>query len=215
MGLPNSYTVKPGSLRDYFDAIVNAQPPERFTQRFLEGLGFSSNNDRLVIGILKDLGFVNTDGTPLPRYFAYLDSSQSPRVMAEAIREAYSDLFAVNIKANEMSIEDVKNKLKTLYQGKKTNELIARIASTFTALCELADFSAPEVPPKKEEDKDKEKEEESTDKKDKPKPPLRPETPKPPLTVSSLQYQIHIVLPDTKDEAVFDAIFKSLRTHLG
>jgi hypothetical protein len=33
--------------------------------------------------------------------------------------------------------------------------------------------------------------------------------------VSGLQYHINIVLPDTRDQAVFDAIFKSMRDHLG
>jgi hypothetical protein len=35
------------------------------------------------------------------------------------------------------------------------------------------------------------------------------------IRVSGLQYHINIVLPETRDQAVFDAIFKSLREHLG
>ena len=35
------------------------------------------------------------------------------------------------------------------------------------------------------------------------------------LDLDSLQYHINIVLPDTRDQAVYDAIFKSLRDHLG
>ena len=37
-----------------------------------------------------------------------------------ASREAFHDLFAVNVKANELTTEQVKNKLKTLFAGKKT-----------------------------------------------------------------------------------------------
>jgi hypothetical protein len=33
--------------------------------------------------------------------------------------------------------------------------------------------------------------------------------------LSGLQYHINIVLPETRDQAVFDAIFKALREHLG
>jgi hypothetical protein len=33
--------------------------------------------------------------------------------------------------------------------------------------------------------------------------------------VAGLQYHINIVLPETRDQAVFDAIFKALRDHLG
>jgi hypothetical protein len=37
----------------------------------------------------------------------------------------------------------------------------------------------------------------------------------PPERFSAMQYHINIVLPDTRDQAVYDAIFKSLRDHLG
>jgi len=68
MALPDSYTVKPGSIPAYLEAILNAEAPERFTIKFLEGLEFKSTNDRLFIGVLKDLGFLDEDGIPTQRY---------------------------------------------------------------------------------------------------------------------------------------------------
>jgi hypothetical protein len=130
--------------------MVDAQAPERFSYKFLENLGFTSTNDRLLIGLLKELGFINSDAAPLPRYFEFLDRDRSRQVLAEAVREAYSDLYAANRKAYELNKDEVKNKLRTLYAGKKSDDLIDRIARTFTALAEYADFStAPlaEVPP--------------------------------------------------------------------
>ena len=141
MALPDSYTLKTGSLQAYFDAMLDAQPPERFSVKFLENLGFTSTNDRLFIGILKDLGFLNRDGTPQQRYFDFLDRSRSKQVLADGIREAYADLFAVNTKANEFTVQGAKNKLRTLYSGKKTDLVITNIAKTFRALCDCADFS--------------------------------------------------------------------------
>ena len=35
------------------------------------------------------------------------------------------------------------------------------------------------------------------------------------VALDSLQYHINIVLPDTRDQGVYDAIFRSLREHLG
>lgn len=149
MALPDSYTLKPGSIPAHFDAMLDSQAPERFSIKFLENLGFTSTNDRLLIGVLKDLGFLNADGTPQQRYYEFLDRSRSKQVLADAIREAFSDLFAVNTKANELTTDDVKNKLRTLYAGKKSDDLVGRIAKTFTALCEYADFSKPaqQAPP--------------------------------------------------------------------
>jgi hypothetical protein len=115
MPLPDSYTLKPNSIPAYFDAILDAHPPDRFSVKFLENLGFTSTNDRLFVGILKELGFLNADGTPQQRYFEFMDRSRSKQVLAEGIREAYSDLFAINRKANELNVADIKNKLRTLY----------------------------------------------------------------------------------------------------
>lgn len=212
MSLPNSYTIKPNAIPDYFEAILNAEAPDRFSLKFLDGLGFSSSNDRLLIGILKELGFLNADGAPQDRYYAFLDRSASARVLAEGIKESYEDLFAVNKSAHKMNVDDAFNKLRTLYKGEKKDTVIKNIARTFVALCEYADFSHPTRA-----------REQPTEVGDKIKAPTPTAEDKesgdgsPPKAVSlrSLQYHINIVLPDTRDQAVYDAIFKSLRDHLG
>jgi hypothetical protein len=43
-----------------------------------------------------------------------------------------------------MSVEELKNKLRTLFAGRKTDLVIDRIAKTFKALCEYGDFSISE-----------------------------------------------------------------------
>lgn len=220
MALPNSYTVKPGSIPAYFEAMLNAEAPERFSTRFLEGLDFKSNNDRTFIGILKELGFIDADGVPKDRYFEFLDRSQSEKVIAAAVREAYSDLFAINKNAEALSSEDVRNKLRTLYKGAKKDNVIQRIASTFAALCEYADFSAParrETPKEAETKGESEIKKESADataqlaRAAEEQAALANSS----LFLDSLQYHINIVLPESRDQAVYDAIFKSLREHLG
>ncbi len=221
MALPNSYTQKPGAIPAYFEAILNAQAPERFTTRFLENLGFKSTNDRLFMSILKDLGFLDTDSVPTERYYRFHDRSHWERVLAEGIREAYADLYKVNQRAHEMSSDDVNNKLRTLFAGAKSDQVIGRIAKTFTALCEIADFSegprselafaeaveqtngqpvarvdaehSPSIQPR-----DQATQVSSTG-----------------VSLDSLQYHINIVLPESRDQAVYDAIFRSLKDHLG
>lgn len=207
MSLPDSYTVKPGSIPAYFEAVLNAEAPDRFSTRFLTSLEFKSTNDRLFIGILKDLGFIDTDGVPKQRYYEFLDRSQSARVLAEGVRESYSDLFAVNKDAHKLSLEEVKNKLRTLYAGSKKTALINRIASTFSALCDYADFSAPAKTPK-----DKER---TVGKDEKETKPTKETKLGKGINLESLQYHINIVLPESRDQAVYDAIFKALKEHLG
>jgi hypothetical protein len=96
MPLPDGYTLKPGSIPAYFDAMLQAGAPERFSVKFLEGLEFKSTNDRTLIGILKDLGFLDTDAAPTKRYFEFLDKAQSRKVLSAGIREAFSELFALS-----------------------------------------------------------------------------------------------------------------------
>ncbi len=122
-------------------------------------------------------------------------------------------MFAINTKANDFTVDDVRSKLRTLYAGKKTDLVIGNIAKTFRALCDYGDFSGAAVPknastqvPSITEPKPggiiETKQDEQA-------------TPSGKIRVSAMQYHINIVLPDTRDQAVYDAIFKSLRDHLG
>jgi Family of unknown function (DUF5343) len=146
MALPSAYLVTTKNLESFFNAIRSAKAPERFTNKFLSQLDFSSSNDRLFIGVLKALGFLDESGTPTQRYYQFLDQTQSGRVLADALREGYADLFAVNTKAYQMSVEDIKNKLKTLTLGQKSDNVISLMANTFKALADQADWNAPAVP---------------------------------------------------------------------
>lgn len=210
MALTNAYLVTTKNLEGFLAAIQGAKAPERFSNKFLAQLDFTSTNDRLFVGLLKGLGFLDESGVPTRRYYAYLDQSESGRVLAEAIREAYEDLFAVNKNAQDLSEEEVKNKLKTLTQGQKSENVVRLMASTFKALCSQADWTAPpvaseqNVPPLGE--------------------PLRAEPRAEDLRTNRLQsdeakmrlhYDIHIHLPESRDPAVFDSIFQALRKHLG
>src|SRR5262249_15808908 len=114
MALPRSYLTSTKNLSAILEAIRSAQAPEKFTIRFLESLDFSSTNDRLIIGVLKSLGFLSTDNAkPTERYFKFLDQSQAAAVLAEGIKEAYADLFQINRNANTLPKLDVMNKMKT------------------------------------------------------------------------------------------------------
>lgn len=216
MALPDKYTLKTSAIPEYFDAILGAEAPERFSYKFIQNLGFTTTTDRLLVGVLKELGFLDSDAVPTKRYYEFLDRSRSKQVLAEAIREVYADLFAINKTANEMNATEVKNKLITLYSGKKTKHLIGRISKTFEALCEQADFSEGV---KKEGIKTTEKVSKVKTKltnldNQKAKDVGVPAAPGK-ISLDSLQYHISIVLPESRDQAVYDAIFKSLREHLG
>ncbi len=96
MALPTAYLTSSKNLPGILDAMKAAQAPRNFTVRFLESLGFKSTYDRLVIGVLVALDFLSTDKKPTDRYFRFLDQTQSEIVLAQAVRDAWVDLFEVN-----------------------------------------------------------------------------------------------------------------------
>lgn len=216
MALAESYTVKYNALGTFFNALHEAEAPERFSNKFLEHLGFTSTNDRAFITILKDLSFLDSDGKPRERYYQFLDRSQSEKILAQAIREAYSDLFKVNRNANELSVGDVKNKIKVILKGGKSDNVLNRMSKTFNALCQLADFSSP-VEEAQEDIVDGEipTDDAAVDSGAEEQAHHQGNARSKKIGVGSLQYHINIVLPESKNQEVYDAIFKSLREHLG
>ncbi|MDE1919592.1 MAG: DUF5343 domain-containing protein [Patescibacteria group bacterium] len=214
MALNSSYLITTKNLESFFNSLITAKAPEAFTQKVLESLEFKSTNDRLYISLLKGLGFLDPNGVPTERYYKFLDQSQSKQVLAEAIREAYSDLFAVNIKANELSVQDVKNKFRTLTQGKNSDKVLGLMANTFTALVAYAEWGATT---KKGDEKKEKKAEVPTEQ---PKEPVvksedtEDEEVGVKLPKTQLHYNIQLHLPESRDPAVYDVLFKSLKRHL-
>lgn len=207
MALPTSYLTSMKNLSGILNSIVGAQAPERFTTRFLESLGYANAADRLMIGVLKSLGFLADDGRPTQRYFDYLDQTRASTVMAQAIREAYADLFKVNKAANKLSKTEVTNKIKTLTQGQYSESVLDKMAATFGALCSHADFeaAAPSI--------DVGEGVPQLNSVDTPPPVFQPPSGKG-LSIGGLVYNIELVLPESRDPKVYDALFESLRRHL-
>lgn len=209
MSLTTSYLTSTKNLESIFNSIINARAPERFTTKFLEDLGFKSSTDRLIIGMLKALGLLDENGQPTQRYYEFLDQSQSKKVIAKGIQEAYEDLFNLKKDAQTMSNEDVKNKLKTLTQGQKGDRVIDQMSMTFRALCNYADWSDNSVETKINVTQGEN--EQQTEHKPVIEIPAQSSFSPPHM---NLHYNIQIHLPETTNMAVYDAIFQSLKKHL-
>lgn len=97
MSLPSTYTVSAGKIPEFFKRIRDASPPPRLTHAQLTDWGFKSTNDRALVPLLKALGFLTSDGVPTARYQDYRNQSIPKKIMAEALREAYSEIFLVII----------------------------------------------------------------------------------------------------------------------
>jgi hypothetical protein len=183
--------------------IVDGAAPDKFTVAHLKGIGFTSSNDQGVLPLLKDLKFLTADGTPTQRYQLYRDKSQSRRVLGDALREAYEDIFHINEHPSDADRQAIIGRFKSTHNA--TDLVAERQAATFLALSKLADLKGPgNSAPKSAEQSETI---ESTAK--------RPERSQQAIPAfSGLRYNIEVHLPATKDVEVYNAIFKSLREHL-
>ena len=207
MALTNSYLTSTKNLESIINSVINAKAPDRFTNKFLEDLGYKSSNDRLVVGMFKALGLLDDSGQPLQRYYEFLDQTQTGKILAIGIEEAYGDLFNLRKDAQNMSNDEVKNKLKTLTQGQKSDKVIGLMAMTFRAFCDLADWSEEtEIQGSSENTVVQNERNDFAG--------FEKRGSKVPKTDMNLHYNIQIHLPETTNMAVYDAIFQSLKKHL-
>ena len=205
MALSSQYYQNIGRIPEFFQRIKDAQAPDIVSQQLIKDWGFSSSNDRALIPMLKTLGFLSADGRPTQRYLHYRDNSESKRVMADALREAYSDIFLIKANPKQSDKEAIQGKFKSAHNASDlTSGLMTK---TFFALLDLADLSAsgpdssalkttapPPEPPDAQE--------------------IGEQSRDPRIRFGGLNYNIQIHLPATKDIEVYNAIFKSLKEHL-
>jgi len=194
------YTPSPKNVTDFFNKMESIGIPQtKVTRNSIKQYGFTSSNDRYLIGVLKSLGFLSADNLPAERWQDYRSKSNRAFVMAQAIREAYSGLFKTYEDANKRDDEALRDYFRANTKvGDKTVELML---NTFKNLCALADFeavpaeiAAPEAPVS-----DKERVIH-----------IPAETP-PGLTVN---INVQLTLPATDDESVYDKLFSSLKNNL-
>lgn len=210
MALPTSYmTGSFSKIPQYFDTLLTARAPEKFTVKFFSDLSFTSSNDRQFINVLKAIGFLDEGGTPTERYYKFLDQSCSKLMVAEGVREAYVDLFNLNVSAHTMTQSEVEGKFKTLTNGAKAATTITQMAKTFLGLCGYADWNSSLSSANYEATKPIKDAVHETENKNSNMQPNNNAT-----TGFDLNYNIHIHLPVTRDQAVYDALFASLAKHI-
>lgn len=200
MALPSAYLTSSKNTRNVLAAMQRASVPQRFTYEYLKQLGFPSSTDRPLIPVLKALRLLDESGTPTDRYRRFKDPSQAPAVMAEAVREAYADVFAVDQAAHERNVATLKGIFARL--SDKGDQVNAKMALTFRTLADFADFDATSSTASQDPDPEV------------PVTATQPQLANAPGPAVRLHHDVHIHLPISTDIAVYDAIFKSLREHL-
>lgn len=193
-----------GTISKVLEKIKTAATPPRFTQDFLATkLQFPGGTPRPVIPFLKRAGFLGSDGVPSELYKQFRNPSESGGAAAKALKIAYQRLFEMNEYAQELSDDKLKGLIVQATGLGASASAVKGIFGSFKALRAFASFEGlAEAPQPAAEGAPSEGIDEI------------PSEVKRPHSRLGLSYTINLNLPSTSDVAVFDAIFKSLRTHL-
>jgi len=206
MNIEIPYMPSVKNLHQILDKMQKASSPEAFGYDFLKDLGFTSSNDRAIIKILKYLDFLDSSGRPQDSYRDFMNDKISKKVLGKRLTIAFDDLFKSNKEAYKMTVDDLKGWFKT--KTGKGDSVATKIATTFKALADYADFKNiddikkdPEI--KKEISKETERES-VNDKKSEIE--LKNQI--------GLVYRFEIHLPDTQNIDTYRAIFKAMKEEL-
>lgn len=196
-----AYTFNTGSLKKFFPMIQTIGKPNKVDFPWVSGLGFSAQNDRNILNVLRFLGFVDNAGVPTELWNKYRNKTQSRIVMAQAIREAYASLFASYPDAYRKDVEALR-----AFFDKRTNagdSVIPAMARTFTALITLANFESENTSPASGlASVGAESILTSVTKQTSPEDSI------------ILNVNIQLQLPATEDISIYDKLFASLKKHL-
>jgi hypothetical protein len=208
MAIPSSYFTSTKNLTAILEQMRRGEVPSKFTYDHLKKLGFPSSNDRPIIPVLKALGFLDQAGVPTERYRRYKGTSgDAKRVMAEGIKDAYTDIFGIDESAHTLPAEELNGIFGRL--SGKGESVTEKMAMTFRALVDQADFSTPEEPEEEPEEEPAPEDEHRDD-----EGAREHEEDKHRTRTLALRHDVHVHLPVSDDIKVYDAIFRSLRENL-
>ena len=201
-GIP--YSTSPGVLKKALEQIIPAERPDKFGSNYMETiLKLTGGSARAVPPFLKKMNFIAADGTPTVLYSKFkTDGGRSPAAY-EGLRNAFGELFKRNEyvhKADEAGVKDIIVEIT----GLKKSDAVVRMM--YQSLDAVRSFISGEVSgsPVVEHFERQAPDEASV-----------PHTNGPAGSLPiGLSYQINIILPETENIGVFNAIFKSLRDNL-
>lgn len=197
-----SYTTTPGKLKTALEKIIEAERPEVFNKDFVETyLTVSGGSAAPIPSILKRVGFISSDGRPTDLYARFQTERGRADAALEGLKAGFGELFKKNKFAHSAPEDKIKDLLVEITGLKKNDTILNQIYGTFDAFRSFVPASFVSNG-------------QSSD------PAKNDEQAQPPVKNNSepanfgLSYHINIVLPETKDVAVFNAIFQSLKQNL-
>lgn len=136
-----NYTYSAGHVKEVLKKVQETGRPDRLTGTYLRDNWLLKNAQYgAMLDVLTDLGFIGANGAPTDIYSEYQNPVHAKLVLAQAIKRAYSELFKTYPDAHSRDRSVVQGFLKQ-HTGADAS-VVAKILTTFNALCGLADFDS-------------------------------------------------------------------------
>jgi hypothetical protein len=167
-----------------------------------EVLKISGGSARVVPPRLKRMGFLASDGTPTELYARFRTDSGRSAAALEGLRSAFAEMFRRNEYVHKSSDEKTKDVIVEITGLTKSDPICRSIFGTFSAIKHFIDAS-----------KKIEETTQNVTQKNEVESNIHSDTIKNSSNIG-LSYHINIVLPETTNIQVFNAIFRSLKENL-
>lgn len=208
MAVTLPYLASPGSIKTGLDKIKAAATPDRVTQDFVTTkLQIKGGTGAALIPYLKKIGFVASDGSPTDVYRQFRNHATAGAAVATAVKTGYKALGRVNEYFYDLNDKDLLALIVQVTGVEEGNQVAKLTLSTLKTLKAFANFDAKKGEGAKD-GKDGDESKDSDTDQDLPKGGGGRRQ------GLSLSYTINLNLPATTDQAVFNAIFRSLKEHL-
>lgn len=206
------YSTSTGSIVKILEKIQNVGQPSKVDKKWFSSIGFAKTSEQRMIAVLKFIGFAESDGSPTDLWTQYRSKFNGKKVLGNAIKNGYHELFEIYPNANELG----KDELTHFFTTRTTagNLALSHTVNTFKNMADYAEFDNVETEIKIE------KQQSSKDA------PNNIGESVETVPVNSLSRQlnskngitvninIQLTVPETTDEKVFDKFFESMKKHL-
>lgn len=197
------YTSSPGVLRRVLEKIPTSEKPSVFNTDFLGTvMGATGGAARPIIPILKATGLLNQNGAPTELYAQFQTEAGRPAAALQALQNGFREIFRRNQYAHRATEPELLDIIVAITGLPKKEGVVRSILNTFQTFQELAKNVR--------ETEDVAQQEEAGTSAE----VAQAESVGGVGSGLQLAYNINVVLPETTNVEVYNAIFRSLRGNL-
>ena len=196
------YTTSIGVFEGILKKLLTAERPDKFSADFVDKvLGYSGGSARAAIPIMKKLRLLDSSGSPTELYTSFRSDRTRGKAAYTALKNGFGEIFRRSEYAHKADDNDLKEIIAEVTGLPSNDTIVKYILNTFNAVKLYVRDSTLQEENAGKEDADNVI-------------PDQNDMGRSSLPGLGLSYHINIVLPETSDINVFNAIFKSLKSNL-